>query len=74
MGWSVTGSPTQLMDENGTIHHKPEKIANIQNDFYINKVKKLRQTLPKNSGDPLKLVQKIMKNKKCKFQCSALQA
>ena len=67
LGWKSNGSPTQLMDELGVMHSKPEKVANIQNDFYINKVKKLRENLPQQTGDPLKLVRKIMRNKKCKF-------
>ena len=68
LGWKTNGSPSKLMDEKGIIHSKPEKIANIQNDFYINKVKKLLDKLPKLNGDPLKLVRKIMKNRYCKFE------
>ena len=63
LGWKSAETPSQLMGEDGIIHHKPEKIANIQNDFYINKVKKLRDNLPQQKGDPLKLVYKIMKTK-----------
>ena len=52
------------MDENWIIHSKPEKIANIQNNFYVDKVRKLRANLPNQRGDPLDLVRKTMKNKK----------
>ena len=68
LGWKSNGSPSQLIDENGILHSKPAKIANIQNDFYINKVKNWRKKLPQRTGDPLKIVRKIMKNKNSKFE------
>ena len=42
------------------------------NSFFINKVQNLRQNLPQNPGDPLHLVQKLMRNRTCNFSLKAV--
>ena len=42
------------------------------NNFFINKIKNLRQNLPQNPGDPLLLVQKLMENRTCNFSLKAV--
>ena len=37
------------------------------NNFFINKVKLLRRNLPRNAGDPLALVKRLMSNRRCNF-------
>ena len=61
LGWSIGGPPTKLMS-NGNIFSKPKDLAKIMNTFFVNKVKLLRENLPRNVGDPLALVRKLIEN------------
>ena len=38
------------------------------NNFFVTKVKNLRESLPPNQGDPLSLLRRIMANRKCSFK------
>ena len=53
LGWGgSSGAPTELTDpETGQLTNSPKKMADIQNHYYINKIKKIRQKLPPQ-GDP----------------------
>ena len=59
LGWRSGGPPTKLV-ENGEMHFKPKKLANIMNKFFIQKVQDLKNNLPVTPGDPLELTRKIM--------------
>ena len=61
LGWgSSTGAPTQLTDPlTGQITNSPKKMADIQNQYYKDKVRKIREKLPKR-GDPTAGLQKLM--------------
>ena len=67
LGWSKGGPPTKLMD-NGNLCSKPKELVKIMNEFFVNKVKLLREKLPGNQGNSLDLVKKLMKNRKSKFK------
>ena len=67
LGWSSGGPPNKLMSE-GNIYSKPRDLAHIMNNFFVNKVKQLRQNLPRNVGDPLALVRKLMRTRNCSFE------
>ena len=67
LGWSKGGPPTKLISD-GTIHTKPCDLASIMNNFFINKVKSLRQKLSPSSGDPLILVKKLMRKRTCSLK------
>ena len=56
LGWKNSGPPTQLFTDK--IVSKPIEIANAMNNFFISKVKKLQQNLPKQKNDPLKFLKK----------------
>ena len=71
LGWNTGGPPTKLI-ENGTIYNKPSELAKVMNNFFINKVRNLRQNLPINPGDPLQLVRKLMLNRKCTFRLKSV--
>ena len=63
LNWNKKGGPpTQLIDSNGTLITSPKKMAELQNKFYIDKVKKIREKLPVG-GDPCKLLRKMMQNR-----------
>ena len=42
------------------------------NNFFVNKVRNLRDTIPVNPGDPLQLVRKLMLNRRCSFKLKAV--
>ena len=66
LGWRKGGPPTKLM-ENGTLQSKPKDIARIMNEFFITKVRNLRQEIPQTNEDPLILVRGLMRSRRCSF-------
>ena len=42
------------------------------NNFFTEKVKKLRQNIPTNHGDPLSLVKKLMENRSCELSLNPI--
>ena len=62
LNWSSSSSPTKLLCE-GQIVSAPSKLANIQNQYYINKVKKIREELPQPRIDPLATLRKRMQGR-----------
>ena len=66
LGWSNGGAPTKLMDK-GVLCSKPKILVRIMNEFFINKIKLLREKIPESPGNPISLVQNIMQNKSCTF-------
>ena len=71
LGWTSGGPPSKIIEE-GNIYTKPSDLARIMNSFFINKVRNLRQNLPENAGDPLRLVQKLMENRTCFFKLNSV--
>ena len=63
LNWNRQGGPpNQLIDTNENLVTSPKKMAELQNKFYIDKVKKIREKLP-IGGDPCKLLRKMMQNR-----------
>ena len=71
LGWTSGGPPSKLL-EDGRIYTKPSDLAKIMNTFFTNKVRNLRENLPQNPGDPLRLVQKLMLNRTCTFKLKSV--
>ena len=63
MGWKSTGSPNQL-EVNNTLETKASKIAQLMNNFFIEKVLSIRKGLKKVSESLGECI-KIMRGKKC---------
>ena len=59
LGWRSGGPPTKLI-KNGELFSKPAVLANIMNQFFITKVRKLRESIPLSQGDPLDLTRKLL--------------
>ena len=59
-------TPSQLFYE-GKLENKPNKIANIMNKFFIDKVKKIRESITKHQNDPLFTLKKLMRNRNSQF-------
>ena len=71
LNWSSASSPTKLVHE-GRIVTSPSKIADIQNQFYIQKVHTIRQELPQSGNDPLKLLRQRLHGNSASFSFSAV--
>ena len=61
MGWK-TGGPPSILVSNGKLITKPLDIANHMNNYFIEKIRTLKEKIPVNSEDPLKLLKRAMKN------------
>ena len=59
LGWSSSGSPTMLYHGH-RVENSPNKMANIMNNFYVNKVANIHAALPQPSEDPLAQLHKLM--------------
>ena len=55
MGWKSNGPPTVLLD-GGKMRRSPKDIANIQMNFFHEKIINLRNKLPDNGQDPLQVL------------------
>ena len=71
LGWTSGGSPTKLV-ENGSLFSKPADLARIMNQYFVNKVRNLRENLPQNPGDPIALVRRLMMNRKCSLKLKSI--
>ena len=66
MGWKSQGTPSQLRVGNELVT-SAKKIADIMNNFFIDKVETIRQGIPSTRFD-LNKVNSIMANKRCSLQ------
>ena len=66
LNWSSTSSPTQL-SQNGVLETSPLKMAELQNQYYINKVKSIRQNMPAQKKDPLVTLRQRMQGRSQTF-------
>ena len=69
--WSSSGSPTQLFHE-GTLENKPSKLAEIMNNYFINKVKNILHKIPVPKTDPLKTLKRMMTERSCQLELRAV--
>ena len=67
IGWSNSGPPTKLFHE-GKMVNSPSGLARTLNNYFINKVKGLRQSIPLVDVDPLSKLQESMRNRQCTFK------
>ena len=65
--WSSSGAPTKLFN-NGTFETSPKRLASIMNNFYIDKIRRIRENLPPITGDPLKKLKTMMKDNRSIFK------
>ena len=62
LNWSSTSSPTKLLSD-GRLVTSPNKLADIQNQYYVNKVRQIRQELPHTRTDPLATLKERMQGR-----------
>ena len=71
LNWSSSSSPTKLISQ-GNLETSPSKLANIQNKYYIDKVKKIRSDLQGQHQDPLQILRLRLAGNKASFSSQAI--
>ena len=66
LNWCSSGSPSKLYYA-GQIVTSPAKLAEILNNFVVDKVTKICHELPKGTEDPLKTLKKIVQSRSVSF-------
>ena len=71
LNWSSTSSPTKLL-HNGDMVTSPQMMADVQNEYYIKKVRDIRRNMAKEKNDPLATVRKFMNGRDVNFSLSSV--
>ena len=71
INWKSSGAPTQLFNS-GNLYNKPMEVANCQNKFFVDKVSKIRESMPAPVSDPLAKLRALMFNRSCYFSLQAV--
>ena len=71
LNWSTTSSPTRLLSQ-GQLVSSPNKMANIQNEYYVQKVLNIRNNLPQPKIDPLSTLRQKMQGVGTVFSLSVV--
>ena len=66
LNWNTSSSQTQIFNK-GKIISKPEKVAEAQNEYFLEKIRDIKADLESTSSDPLEFVASLMKGRKCSF-------
>ena len=66
LNWSSSIAPTKL-SKDGALETSPSKMAEIQNEYYINKVRTIRQSMPPQRRHPLHTLRQSMQNRAIPF-------
>ena len=62
LNWKSVSTPTQLYYQ-GKLFNKPVDIANCQNEFFVNKITKIRANIPPQTADPLDKSKSLIKDR-----------
>ena len=71
INWRSSGAPDRLFHQ-GTLHTKSVEVAKCQNQFFLNKVKLIRESMPPPISDPLAKLDHLMQNRRCYFSFHAV--
>ena len=71
LGWTSAGSPTKLLSQ-GCLETSPAKMAEIQNHYYIDKVRVIRSNFKEQDRDPLKVLKKCLQGNQACFSTRAV--
>ena len=72
LGWQSSGSPSKLFYK-GVLRTKAQDIADAQNEFFVQKVDKIRAEMPPPLSDPLSKLKSLMMGRKCSFSMSMVE-
>ena len=72
LAWlDAAGSPTKLLSQ-GNLETSPKKMADIQNQYYIDKVEIIRRNFKEQDRDPLGVLRKILQGNQACFSSRAV--
>ena len=71
LNWCSSGSPSKLYQA-GQIVTSPVKLAEIMNNYFVNKVDTICQGLPNPTDDPLRILKKLMMHRTSSFSLSCV--
>ena len=67
LGWGGGGPPTQLFS-NGRLVTSPAGLGTAMNKFFVDKIRRLRASIPRVFSDPLARMKEAMLNRQCSFK------
>ena len=67
LGWGGGGTPTQLFSDGKTVS-SPSGLASTMNKFFLDKIRKLRISIPTVLSDPLAKMKEAMNGRRCSFR------
>ena len=67
LGWGNTGTPSQIFWE-GKLVSSPRGLSTTMNDFFLEKIKRLRNSIPEPTADPLLRMRQAMTGRQCRFE------
>ena len=71
LNWQSSGSPSKLFYK-GELKTKDRDIADSQNEYFVEKIKNLRNELPQQKDDPCIILQNLMKNRNCSMMLTSV--
>jgi hypothetical protein len=71
LGWGGGGTPTQIFSE-GELVTSPAGLASSMNKFFLDKIKRLRDSIPTVLTDPLTKMKEAMRSRRCSFHLQAV--
>ena len=66
LNWSSSGSPSQLF-HNGSLVNKSQDVAEVQNQFFLDKISSIKEHLPTPTSDPLAVLKSLMVGRTSSF-------
>ena len=66
LSWGNSGPPSKLFTD-GEMLTSPSRVAGAMNNFFISKVRLLRDRIPATEEDPLHKLREVMQNRQCSF-------
>ena len=71
LNWNSSSSPTKLLS-NGNLETSPSKMAELQNKYYIDKVKTIRRNMQNQVRDPLEVLKETLDGNQASFSSQAI--
>ena len=69
--WKTNGSPSQLFYK-GKLISKPQELAEAQNNYFLEKIRLIRENLPAAVTDPLSTLRNLMQGRQCSFSLATV--
>ena len=70
LNWSSSSTPTRLLSQ-GNLETSPSRMADIQNKYYIETI---RKSLQEKNRDPLEILRKILNSNQASFSAQSITA